>query len=47
MDQKQTLEIIEALNAGEIRVAEKKAPGQWVVHAQYKQAILDTSASRR
>jgi 2,3,4,5-tetrahydropyridine-2-carboxylate N-succinyltransferase len=41
MDQKQTLEIIEALNAGEIRVAEKKAPGQWVVHAQYKQAILD------
>ena len=34
------LQAIELLNAGEIRVATQKAPGDWEVHAWVKKAIL-------
>jgi len=34
------LQVIEALDQGELRVAEPEAPGQWVTHAWVKEAIL-------
>jgi len=40
MDEAKILETIEALDRGQLRVAEKKAPGEWVTHAWVKEAIL-------
>ncbi|MBX2993173.1 MAG: 2,3,4,5-tetrahydropyridine-2,6-dicarboxylate N-succinyltransferase [Bdellovibrionaceae bacterium] len=39
-EKRQLLDVIEALDAGKIRVSEKQAPGQWTTNAWVKQAIL-------
>ena len=40
MDANQILEIIEALDSGKLRVADRKAPGEWVTNTAVKEAIL-------
>lgn len=40
MTSDQVLSMIDALDKGQLRVAEKKGPGEWVTHAHVKEAIL-------